>query len=332
MSTKRALVITTISPPNAVLHLCAKECAPRGIDFIVIGDRASPPDFHISDCDFWSLERQKNSGSRFAQTVPDRHYARKNVGYLIAMERGAESIIETDDDNFPYESFWLEKNRLQRTAVVDKGGWVNVYGYFADRLIWPRGFPLERVRDELPVMAGLERRDVDCPIQQGLADENPDVDAVYRLLFPQPVLFEKQVSIALGKNSCCPFNSQNTAWFKPAFPLLYLPSYCSFRMTDIWRSFVAQRICRENNWHVLFHSATVRQDRNQHDLLKDFSEEVPGYVANARIWTLLERVTLQPGIPHIADNLIRLYSCLVEQNFVDRNELTLLDLWLSEVA
>lgn len=83
---------------------------------------------------------------------------------------------------------------------------------------------------------------VECPIQQGLADNNPDVDAIYRLILPFPTIFRKGRKVALGNNSWSPFNSQNTTWWKKAFPLLYLPSYCSFRMTDIWRSFVAQRI------------------------------------------------------------------------------------------
>src|SRR5438270_335676 len=82
----------------------------------------------------------------------------------------------------------------------------------------------------------LERKEIYCPIQQGLADENPDVDAIYRLAFPLPLTFRTDRRIALGGSAWCPFNSQNTTWTREAFPLLYLPSYCSFRMTDIWRS------------------------------------------------------------------------------------------------
>ena len=55
------------------------------------------------------------------------------------------------------------------------------------------------------------------------------------------------------------------------YPLLYLPAYCSFRMTDIWRSFVAQRIAWENGWRLLFHGPTMEQERNVHDLMKDFA-------------------------------------------------------------
>ena len=76
---------------------------------------------------------------------------------------------------------------------------------------------------------------------------------------------------------------------------MYLPAYCSFRMTDIWRSFVAQRIAWENGWNVLFREATVRQRRNPHDLMRDFRDEVPGYVANREICAALQALELEPG-------------------------------------
>jgi hypothetical protein len=72
--------------------------------------------------------------------------------------------------------------------------------------------------------------------EQGIADENPDVDAIYRLILPLPQNFAKDVCVALARGSWSPFNSQNTMWWKYAAPLMYLPSYRNFRITDIWRS------------------------------------------------------------------------------------------------
>src|ERR1700691_4694073 len=97
------------------------------------------------------------------------------------------------------------------------------------------------------------------------------------------------VPIAL-LGACCPFNSQNTTWFKEAFPLLYLPYYCSFRMTDIWRSFVAQRIAWTCGWPVLFHQSTMRQERNDHNLMNDFRDEISGYNNNALICNSLKEL------------------------------------------
>ena len=63
-------------------------------------------------------------------------------------------------------------------------------------------------------------------------------------------------------------------------------------MTDIWRSFIAQRIAWENNWHVLFHAPTVWQERNAHNLMRDFADEIPGYLHNRSIGDALERLDL----------------------------------------
>ena len=155
-----------------------------------------------------------------------------------------------------------------------------MFKFFSDALIWPRGFPLEHIQTSKNIEDGLEQTIV-SPIHQGLADLNPDVDAVYRLVKTLPQSFSQNAPIALGEGSWSPFNSQNTTWFKDAFPLLYIPSYCSFRMCDIWRSFVALRICCANDWPVLFHAATVYQERNEHDLLRDFRDEIEGYLHNS---------------------------------------------------
>lgn len=331
MGLKRSLVITSISAPNVVMRSCAAECAARGIDFIVIGDVSSPPEFHLPGCDYWGIERQQRLDSRLAAIAPQRHYARKNLGYLVAMRQGAGVISETDDDNHPGELFWQERSPEVEAHVVADAGWVNVYRHFSDNIIWPRGFPLELVQQPAALPADFDKATVFCPIQQGLADGNPDVDAIYRLLMPLPQIFLTRAPVALGRNSCCPFNSQNTTWFREAYPLLYLPATCSFRLTDIWRSFIAQRICHGNGWHVLFHSATVRQERNGHDLLRDFDDEVAGYLGNARLWELLLAVGVEPGPAALAGNLRRIYERLVVEGFFEGAELTLLDAWLADV-
>lgn len=330
MRSRTSLVVTSISPPNPVLTALSEGCADNDYDFILIGDIASPDDFFLDGCDFWGISRQKRLGSKLAALIPEKHYARKNLGYLIAMERGTNIIIETDDDNIPYGAFWQERSLRKDTAVNEQGEWINVYRYFSDENIWPRGFPFQFIKKPLPSIESLSRQIVDCPIQQGLADCDPDVDAVYRLILPLPQTFAKDTSVALGRGSWSPFNSQNTTWFKEAFPLLYLPSYCSFRMTDIWRSFIAQRICWANNWHVLFHSPSVYQERNEHNLDRDFIDEIPGYLHNAEICSVLAGLNLPEGAKNIPDNMRRCYHVLESMKLVDAKELTLLDAWLSD--
>jgi STELLO glycosyltransferases len=328
---KIAIVVTSIARPNAALQALARGCRERGYSFIVIGDEASPTDFSLDGCDFFGLRQQRELGLKVATLCPTRHYARKNIGYLLAMRAGATLIIETDDDNTPYETFWDPRMRVQSVRTATEAGWLNVYRYFTHANIWPRGFPLNRINAPQPAFDELVTHSVDAPVQQGLSDVDPDVDAIYRLTQTAPVSFRKDRRVALKQNVWCPFNSQNTTWWADAFPLLYLPAYCTFRMTDIWRSFVAQRIAWENNWSLLFHEPNGEQARNEHDLMRDFADEIPGYLRNAEICEALSRLQLQAGLEHLSENLLICYEELVSKNVFDSKELKLVEAWLSDI-
>ena len=324
------LIITSIAnQDHPVLQLYASQAAKEQIPFLVVGDKKSPASFTLAGCDFYSAARQQSLPLALAQLLPWNHYARKNLGYLAAMRAGAEVIIETDDDNLPFPEFWAPRSRLAHASELNDCGWVNVYKYFSDAHIWPRGFALEHLQDGIPARGPMA--ELDCPIQQGLASRNPDVDALYRLTLPLPIEFKQADNIALGRNSFCPFNSQNTTWFRTAFPLLYLPSYCSFRMTDIWRSFIAQRIAWQCGWHILFHSSTVWQERNDHNLLTDFRDEIPGYLNNQAIYTELQGLELLTGPTHIAANLITCYNKLIAMGLIDKAEMPLVEAWLTDL-
>ena len=323
------LIITTIAKQDhpIILQYC-RESAEHNVSFIIIADSRSPKDFKLEGCDYYSIERQQNLSFKLAGLLPYNNYARKNLGYLIALSGGACKIIETDDDNLPLTNFWSDRTKRIDAHLLINRDWVNIYRYFTKANIWPRGFPLENIKDKLPELGKLVS--VECPIQQGLADENPDVDAIYRLILPLPVIFDKSDNIALGKNSICPFNSQNTTWFREAFQLLYLPSTCSFRMTDIWRSFIAQRIAWTCGWSILFHQSTVLQRRNEHNLMTDFRDEISGYKNNAQIANCLKNIDLKEGIENIGTNLVLCYRKLIEKGFLGANELTLLNGWLED--
>lgn len=328
---KTSIVITSIAgDQNPVLKKYAEESVLHDANFILIGDTKSPDNFYLKNCDYYSIKDQARINQIFAEKIPVRHYSRKNLGYLVAIKSGAERIVETDDDNLPISDFWNFRNPVGKPQTNMAKGWVNVYRYFTEENIWPRGLPLDFIKKAVPgLMDGKERV---SPIQQGLADGNPDVDAVYRLVQNEKDIQFRKGEVALSHGSWCPFNSQNTTWFPDAYPLLYLPSYCSFRMTDIWRSFVAQRIAWTCGWEVLFHSATVFQERNEHDLMKDFSDEVPGYMNNKTIAEELEKLDLKNGIENIPDNMLKSYRKLISIGMVGQEEMALLELWLSEIG
>jgi hypothetical protein len=326
-----ALIITTIFEPNDVMRSIADHCRELGWAFIIAGDSKSPADFQLDGANFLSLSHQRNMGE-YGKLCPEKSYARKNFAYIQAIKQGAPWIIETDDDNMPKENFWQTPDRQVAGLGVEHKGWVNAYRYFSDTFIYPRGYPIDRALPDWVDAPRAEKRGTwTCPIQQGLADENPDVDAVYRMLYPLPLNFQNASPLVLGQGSWCPFNSQNTVFFPEAYPLLYLPATCAFRMTDIWRSFIAQRILWTCGWRLSFHSATVYQERNEHILLRDFEDEISGYLGNSKIVTLLSELDLPEGPAHIYDNLKACYEVLTEAGFFRPEEMELLRAWLREI-
>jgi hypothetical protein len=325
-------IITTVQEPTrSVLHLV--RCLSRaGGTLVAVGDRKGPAEFDVEGCRFFPLEAQLQLDFELARKLPIGHYTRKNLGYLIAIQQGARCIYETDDDNAPMRE-WCPRSEIVQASSIGRNDWINVYSYFTGGRIWPRGFPLERLK------AAFSRQPMNptapisaaSPIQQGLVNNSPDVDAIWRLVLDEPFDFELAPSVRLTPGSWCPFNSQSTWWWPVAYPLLYLPSQCSFRMTDIWRSFVAQRCLWELGLGVVFHAPEVVQERNQHNLLRDFLDEIPGYTRNAEMVPILEGLRLEKGQDAVLSNLLACYRALAGAGFFPEYELTLVSAWINDI-
>lgn len=325
MDSERWVVVTTIQTPTPAVQAISDLCE-RGWSAVVIGDTKTPRDWKIPNVTYLSVDDQIELFGELAKIIPVRHYSRKNLGYLYAIKNGAKLILETDDDNIPGDRFGCELREQVTGQPVSHTGWVNVYGYFTRALIWPRGLSLPAIRTTPPLGA---EESFFCPIQQYLADDDPDVDAVYRLLYKDPVRFADRKPVVLQPRAWCPFNSQNTAFFDAAFPLLYLPCHVSFRMTDIWRSFVAQAALWAHDWRLSFHSPTVRQIRNDHSLMNDFRDEVPGYLGNDRIAELLDAEYREGPESTIAQTAMRMWETLAEAEIIPSRELPILNAWFS---
>jgi len=328
------IVVTTIQRPTACMRTLARHARANRLKWLVVGDRKGPPDFSLPPAELLTIDAQQDLPFRLARLLPEKHYARKNLGYLQAIARGCTRIYETDDDNEPIDgwaprTFEIEGRRVQGDPISP---WVNIYEAFTAEHIWPRGLPIDRVRrrEEHGLQISSEVVRVEAPIQQGLANGSPDVDAVWRLVLDHDVTFDDMPNLLLPAGTWCPFNSQNTWWWKPVFPLLYLPSHCSFRMTDIWRSFVAQRCLWELGYELEFHRADVHQQRNEHNLLRDFDDETVGYLRNDEIRRILEALPLRPGHHRLKENLLLCYEALVAASVVGRPELPLVQAWLED--
>jgi hypothetical protein len=327
-----SVVLTTINKANKNINKISSNTKQKNWNFIVIGDQKTPKNFKIKYGQFYNLYDQKKLTFGFSQECPNNNYARKNIGYLIAIKNHSKIIIETDDDNFPKKNFFSEKNYIHYVREIKNNSWINIYSLFLknkNQKIWPRGLPLDYINyNEI----FLKKKKIGkFFLQQGVCDQNPDVDAIYRLINKDiNIKFKDNFKISLG-TGLTTFNSQNTIWFKKVFPLLYLPVTCSMRCTDIWRSLVALRIMNNDQKKILFFGTTMTQKRNQHNLMQDFEQEVPMYLNNKKIFVILSKLSLKKGEKNYLINLLKCYKALVEKKFISRKELKYLNLWIKDI-
>lgn len=316
------IVITSIFPPTEAIQ---KFVAFTGWKIIVVGDLKTASDWNYPGITYLSPERQEAIARKFSELLQWNTYTRKNIGYLHAIDQGAKIIYETDDDNIPIRN-WVDKPEFIVNAEILSGtSFVNIYSFFTDKKVWPRGIPLRCVLNMEPPKLDVATN-LEIGIWQYLADEDPDVDAIYRLTNNSPIYFRPRSPLVLAKNTCCPFNSQNTYFRKEVFPLLYLPSTVTFRFTDILRGLIAQPILWAAGYHLAFGEATVLQKRNPHDYLKDFESEIPCYLLAEQVVKIAkDEVATERSIE---SNLIRVYHALASNGIVAEKELQILGCWL----
>jgi hypothetical protein len=327
---KLPIVITTINRATEgvikFLHVLNSDC-------IIIGDRKTPhqTEYGVRVKSFIAYQDQKSMNYSIEKYLPVDHYSRKNIGYLYAMRSGSKTIAETDDDNIPYDDWdsTIEKLNQSSFETISSQKYFNAYCHFSELRIWPRGYPLTLLQDERKIESHFQT-DLNIMVVQGLADKNPDVDAIYRLLFPHKDIKFNQTAgdLALDSGVYCPFNSQNTVWKEDAFAYLYLPITVSFRFTDILRGYVAQRGLWAIGGRLLFTAPTVYQERNDHSLLKDFKSEIDCYLRIEELVELLDQCTLT-GDPFV--DIVIMYSALLHAQFVSEQEILSIKAWVYDV-
>lgn len=323
---KKSIIITSIFDPTEAIEAFAQL---KDYNLIVIGDKKSPENWSCENVTYLSVNDQNKLNFQILKFLPYDHYSRKMIGYLLAIKNNADFIIDTDDDNIPKENWSFPQFNDEYDCIKKNIGFVNIYQLFTKQKIWPRGLPLNLINKEYNFNEMISLKNCNVGIWQGLADEDPDVDAIYRLTSDTPCYFDERKPIVLSAGTICPFNTQNTMIIKQLFPLLYLPTFVTFRFTDILRGLVAQPIMWLYNYQLGFIKATVVQKRNPHDYMKDFISELPMYEYCDKIMEIVSSAILPAN--DIADNLRLAYQALFEKSVVSKEELITLDAWLDDI-
>ncbi len=328
---KVSTVLTTINKPNANIKKLIKLSKKNKSDLIIIGDLKTPKNFNLINEYYFGIDKQKKLRFEFAKKCPVNSYARKNIGYLISFKNECETIVETDDDNYPKDNFFKFLKTDHTVNEIKEHSWVNVYSKFIkkDIEIWPRGLPLDKI--DLSPNFKTKKIKKKFFLKQGVCEGNPDVDAIYRIVNSDiNIKFKNNYKFSLGK-AFSPINSQNTIWSKKIFPLMYLPVTCTMREIDIWRGIVALNIIQNDNQTVLLFGTTMHQKRNAHNLSNDLKDEMPLYKNVNIAYKILKNLKLKKGIKNYPINLIKSYELLIKNKIFKKKEIYFLKAWLKDL-
>ncbi|EPS64869.1 hypothetical protein M569_09908, partial [Genlisea aurea] len=318
----------------------------KGWQLLAVGNSRTPKDWTLKGAIFLSLEMQAELGFRVTDFLPYDSYIRKTVGYLFAIQHGAQKIYDVDDrgdviDNDIAKHFDIElvgeaarqETLLQYSHENPNRTVVNPYIHFGQRSVWPRGLPLENVghigHEEFytEVFGGKQF------IQQGISNGLPDVDSVF--YFSRKAALEgfdisfddRAPKVALPQGTMVPINSLNTLFHSPAFWGLMLPVSVSSMASDILRGYWAQRILWEIGGFVAVYPPTIhRYDRIE---AYPFSEEKDLHVSVGRLIKFL--VEWRSNQHRLFEKILELSYVMAEEKFWGERDLHFTAAWLQDL-
>lgn len=326
----KAIVITTINSPKSEIRCFS---AIPEWTLIIVGDKKTPKNWSLDKADYLSPSLQDKLFPKFSRIFPWNLYARKNTGYLYAIQHQAKVIYESDDDMNPYKNFPPPMDVKIEATVLSGKKFINVLNYFLkkaqkDKPVWTRGFPLEYIRNQENIKA--KKQTVFAPLRNSVQDKDSDFDAIYRFLINEQLSLKKNGLFALNYGCYAPVNTQSTFSHPPAYPLLYFPVTVEYRVGDIYRGYIAQRILWEMGANLLFtYPVAGTSKRNPHDTSLDLALEIPNFIKIIKLTEVLDSLSLSKD-PLVS--LLKVYKELVKRNFLQKTETKMVEAWAFEIG
>lgn len=266
---KKIIVTTTI---NNITESIEKFDSMIDWEMMVIGDLKTPKGYKLKRGQYISPEDQEKIDPLLSDAIGWNSIQRRNFGLLLAYKAGADIVATIDDDNIPLDN-WGKNLYINQDVEVDfyetSEDCFDPIGATNYPNLWHRGFPLQSLAKRN--YKTVSRRKIKPSIQADFWNGDPDIDAICRMEHAPDCQFLDKY-FPLSGNQFSPFNSQNTFLSRHVIPDYFLFPYIG-RMDDIWISYYVQSIGHQ----VVYGPATVRQDRNEHDLTTDFNKEIIGY-------------------------------------------------------
>ena len=270
---KKFIVTTTInSPTQAIL----KYDNMKDWNLIVVGDLNTPKNYKLKRGIYFSPSEQILYNKKLSDLIGFNCIERRNFGFLLANELGADIIATIDDDNIPKKNWGKDLliNRKSEVSKIFHNDDVFDPIYISEHNhLWHRGFPLDRLDNR--IIKHKRKIYIKPDVQADFWDNDPDIDCICRVMYQEKVKFKKKI-FPFYSNKLSPFNTQNTF-----FNTKILENYYLFpgvgRMHDIWASYYIQYV---NKIKVVYNSPSVIQKRNIHTIKKDMHDEFIGLKKN----------------------------------------------------
>ena len=326
---EKCVIITTINTPTEAI---LKHIHNTEYDVIIVGDNKTPDDYNNLHCIYLDVASQKKLFPELSELLPYNHYCRKNLGYLYAIKKGYTVIYETDDDNIPYDNFdnilqYQQQEKMQLIAEKNNK-WINIFKNFTNNAhIWPRGYPLSLLKTEPNYT--IEETDKKPSIINGLVENDPDVDALFRIIcnHQDSITWETNKQVIISNKNVCVFNTQNTFWLNSdLFISMLIPSSVSFRYCDILRGIICNIILNKTDNYMMYSSPNVVQNRNEHDLIQDFKSEYEMYIHNESILEFIDQNIIDKDKTTSNTKYIEYLIKCIYQNLLDKHVIKQLDM------
>jgi hypothetical protein len=355
---KIGVVITTISNGDflkAFIPAVSEVQGKTEVIFYIVGDLNTPAVCEQRckciieegiDCRYLSVEAQDLLLKKIGFSpgfIPYRSDNRRNVGYMKAFEENCEILISMDDDNFPVESDFFLKHSLagsfvEAESVLSDTKWVNPMIFLNNQTtlgekltMYPRGFPYkERWKDNTRIMRGNSVSG-SVGVNVGLWTGDPDIDAISRMttLCQSSCPSGQHIHglYALSGGCRMPINSQNTALTREAIFAYYfikmgyrISDLSIDRFGDIFSGYFVQLCVESVGQLITLGDPLVCQVRNEHNLLKDLKQELPGILLIEEMMPFLE--SKLPAASSYADAYLNLVENLQQfSSSGDRSEM-----------
>lgn len=323
-----SLVTTTINVPNALVGYCRQfvERSEFPDQIVIVGDRRTPDLDAWLDTELrWYPGEVRYAGPRaqeqwlqglgeLAKVIPWNSVQRRNIGYLMAAEAGVDTIITVDDDNFATDDAFLESHahvgRTMNVQTIESDTrWYDPCSLLTTDPPAPlkhRGTPPDQWNRE-PELT-YQRRTGRVVVNEGLWWGTPDADAVFHLLrAPQVVGLAQDalLPVVLAPGTWSPINTQNTAFAADLLPLMFLWIMerdtgvgVISRYDDIFMGYLLRAAADARGELVTYGRPFVRQNRNDHDLVKDMNVESTGMLVGRYLLSALDTIRLEPADYH----------------------------------